>query len=385
MMSSKEDERPRESGPNIRMQVYGVQGGSVVHSTVAGCTFGSNVTVNRIENATVNPNDLKVDSLQGRTEREIINKTHHCIKTHALSKVVEKCQGNGKCVTITGLPGDGKTTLAYMALGALTRQAKVFAVHSKSDYFSITSAGISQVIYILIDNIFGLSVFDKNRLRYWRDVLEDVFTDRTTDRVYLDFRCIKLLLVCRKNVMNEALNYLDKFETLVNCEDSLIDLSSPSYKLSFEEKVQIFEVYSKKRIDEETRDRVCSLSTSHGFPNCCEMFFNIMNKPNLKATEFFTDPVSFLMRSTKALIAEKVSYRLLFEEIIQMDGELDLSTIRQKKPLLTDEVRREAIRELKGSVIEEHRNIVVFKYPAIRAHVTTLLDTMRMRDKLKKH
>ncbi|XP_046543313.1 uncharacterized protein LOC124253552 isoform X2 [Haliotis rubra] len=376
-MSSSKDSGPRESGTNISLNVAGVQGGSVGQSAVTGCTFGPHTIVNRFENVTVNPNDLKVDSLQGCTEREITNKTHHCIKTRALTKVVEKCQGNRKCVTITGLPGDGKTTLAYMALRELKKQAKVFAVHTKSDYFSITAAGISQDIYILIDDIFGLSVFEKKRLQKWRDVLEDVLTDRRSDRIHSDFRCIKLLLVCRINVMNEAQNFLDKFETLVNCEDSLIDLSSPSYKLSFEEKVQIFEVYSQKRIDEETRDVVCSLSTSHGFPNCCEMFFSMMKQFNWKATEFFRNPVSFLMESTKALIAQKASYKLLFEELIQMGGELDLSTIRQKRPLLTDEDRREAINELKGSFIEEQRNIVVFKYPTILARVTTLLDKLR--------
>ncbi|XP_067675592.1 uncharacterized protein [Haliotis asinina] len=371
MMSSKEDERPRESGPNIRMQVYGVQGGSVVHSTVAGCTFGSNVTVNEIVCIKTPNNDCDKESLQARTLYEISNKTRHCVTTRSLTKVLRKCQGQQKCVTITGAPGDGKTTLAYMTLRELQQNCDhdVFAIKSVKEYYTITSVKSPKDTYIMINDVFGMCVFQKDSYDKWRPVLEDVMFDKSLWH-------IKLLLVSRINVLQEAKAYLHKFEAQVSAEDCLFDLNSPSHKLSFDEKVQIFDVYNTQQlVDEDTRDTVCKLSSLHGFPNCCSMFFSI-NQKSCDPTRFFKSPIGALKGSTRVLIAENDSYKKLFMEIIQMDGVLDLNTIRQTKTLLTDEERKRAVNNLKGSFIEEEYESVVFKHPSIFETVSFVIGTI---------
>ncbi|XP_071115151.1 uncharacterized protein [Haliotis cracherodii] len=378
MMSSSEDSGLQgksvpEKMSHTEIRVVGVAGGSVTHAQTTGCSFESQATINTF---VCKSNGSDREPLQVRTLHEITNKTPHCIKTHSLSKVLRKCQRNIKCVTITGLPGDGKTTLAYMALSELQHHSEVFAIKSAKEYFTITSDKCSKdaCTYIMINDVFGMCVFEKESLKEWSGVLKDVLFDRFERRH--DPMHIKLLLVGRTNVFQEARGHLSKFEALVIAEDNLVDLSSPSYKLSFKEKVQIFEVYSEKRIDEKTRDEVCALSTPHGFPNCCTMFFSMMKQRKLKPTEFFTNPIRFLMQTTKVLIAENASYKRLFKEIIQMDGELDHATIGQRKPLMKDVERRKAVNELTGSFIEEQYDCVVFKHPSIFETVSLVIGTI---------
>ncbi|XP_046543311.1 uncharacterized protein LOC124253552 isoform X1 [Haliotis rubra] len=374
-MSSSKDSGPRESGTNISLNVAGVQGGSVGQSAVTGCTFGPHTIVNEIVCIRTPSNDRDKESLQARTLYEITNKTHHCVKTRSLTKVLRKCQRNQKCVTITGAPGDGKTTLAYMTLRGLQHNFDVFAIKSVKEYYTITSVKSPKDTYIMINDVFGMCVFQKDSFEKWRPVLEDVMFDKSPKRHNPNVRHIRLLLVSRFNVLQEGKDYLHKFEARVIAEECLFDLNSTKHKLSFDEKVQIFDVYNTQQlIDEDTRDTVCKLSSLHGFPNCCSMFFNI-NQMSCDPTQFFKHPIGVLMGTTKELIAENDSYKKLFKEIIQMDGELDLSTIRQRRPLLTDEERKGAMNNLKGSFIEEQYESVVFKHPSIFETVSLAIGT----------
>ena len=193
------------------------------------------------------------------------------VETRAFQRLVEIVDDRHMAV-ITGLPGDGKTTMAYhLSLHYHRKGYEHLELHFAKDwkdYVDGTSGkdnGKKQ--FVIIDDIFGRMGVDERKLSEWIslfDLIQNIVVQRKGDLI--------VVCTCRKYVYNAVKTKLSRFSLFT--ASFLIDITSDEGKLNTVEKKAIWHKYAKEySINIDTPSCIYDISSNpHGFPHCVELF-----------------------------------------------------------------------------------------------------------------
>jgi hypothetical protein len=185
------------------------------------------------------------------------------VEPAVLSKVLDKIRTGSACVNITGSPGEGKSTLGYWILWKLQDTRNVYQVSSPKEFDEVikTSAPV-----ILLDDIFGQTVFNQAAWQQWKNSIEDCMN--------ITEKKPNLILISRDFVLKSgARNTENPWKMLVNSEHD-VNISREVVRGNAEKK-RLLESIAKKhnvRLDDDTIKTICNIETPHGFPHACKLF-----------------------------------------------------------------------------------------------------------------
>ena len=199
---------------------------------------------------------------------------------------------------VTGIPGDGKTSMAvHLSLKYNKEGYDHLELHFARDWkdwvdgSSGSDNGKKQ--FILIDDIFGRMSIDERKVSEWSsiiDLMQKVVKQRQG--------CLKVVCTSRKYVFEDIKTKLAQFASFQ--EPSVIDMTQGEFALSNDEKLQIWNKYDKKFNAEIEMPQEClneEKTIPHGFPHCVDLFFNSESLQNVVLQkEFFENPMQCICR-----------------------------------------------------------------------------------------
>jgi energy-coupling factor transporter ATP-binding protein EcfA2 len=164
--------------------------------------------------------------------------TNGTVEPASLKKVLEKIQAGSTCV-ITGSPGEGKTTLGYLVLKHLQETRQVYKVSSPEQFDEVikTSSPV-----ILIDDIFGQTLFKETAWEQWKERIEK-FINMNENKPINEIG--NLILIGRDFVLKSgSRNTEDPWEMFINKRNT-VNISSGVVR-GKEEKNNILNSIAKK-------------------------------------------------------------------------------------------------------------------------------------------
>ena len=193
------------------------------------------------------------------------------VETRAFQELIDVIEDRHMAV-ITGLPGDGKTTMAYHLSLKYHKEGyehvELHFANDWKDYVDGTSGkdkGRKQ--FVIIDDIFGRMSVDERKLSEWLslfDLIQNIVIHRKGDLI--------VVCTCRKYVYMDVKTKLSRFKLFQ--ASYLIDLTSDMVGLNTVEKRDIWDKFAKEysvNIDTPKCVNDC-FSSPHGFPRCVELF-----------------------------------------------------------------------------------------------------------------
>ena len=197
--------------------------------------------------------------------------------------------------TLLGKPGDGKSSTAGHIMLEYRRKGytPVFA-ESVQDWKSLVRGGkstagneIKQIV--VIDDMFGASCVDQNKVGEWLSWIENMVK-------IVEERNGNLIVVCtcRRYIFSDIQSSLERYKCFRKM--SLTDMTDAMFQLSDKEKEKIFNVFAEKyNVTGLDGAEVSHIDPPHGFPLCAEMFCtNTFLQQN--GIAFFQNPVECVQK-----------------------------------------------------------------------------------------
>ena len=193
------------------------------------------------------------------------------VETRAFQELVDIIEDRHMAV-ITGLPGDGKTTMAYhLSLKYYKEGYEHVELHFANewkDYVDGTSGkdkGRKQ--FVIIDDIFGRMSVDERKLSEWTslfDLIQNIVVNRKGDLI--------VVCTCRKYVYMDVRTKLSRFSLFQ--ASYLVDMTSDRVRLNIVEKNALWDKYAKEYSVNMDNPKCikAGLTNPHGFPHCVELF-----------------------------------------------------------------------------------------------------------------
>ena len=231
--------------------------------------------------------DYNILTEQMKTALEVSRKKDSFfVETRAYKELAKKVKTNHWGV-ITGIPGDGKTSMAgHLSLKYNRIGYEYLELHFARDWKDWVDSDKGKKQFILIDDIFGRMSIDERKVSEWSSIIDLM-------QKVVQQRQGKLKVVCtsRKYVFEDVKTKLAQFASFQ--EPAVIDITQSGFALTKDEKLQIWDAYEEKFgktisrsfLDEETEET----TTPHGFPHCVDLYFS---SPSLQNEEdFFDNPM----------------------------------------------------------------------------------------------
>lgn len=224
---------------------------------------------------------------QMKTALEVSKKKDSFFVETRAYKELEKKVKNNHWGVITGIPGDGKTSMAgHLSLKYLRKGYEYLELHFARDWKDWVDSDKGKKQFILIDDIFGQMSIDKRKVSEWSSIIDLM-------QKVVQQRQGKLKVVCtsRKYVFEDVKTKLAQFTSFQ--EPAVIDITQNAFALTKDEKLQMWSAYEGKFettmphsfVDEETEEG----NAPHGFPHCVDLYFS---SPSLQNEEgFFDNPM----------------------------------------------------------------------------------------------
>lgn len=206
-----------------------------------------------------------LESLHERTLFKQWKEDNRTFVSTRACKEVEKLIKSQNLVVVTGNSGSGKTAIIQqIALSYMSQGWTVKPVYSVKDIIDATSRKIAvgepqnRILFVFNDP-FGNEYFDEIKYNLWKEHRE---------RLKTDLKIFKMLLSCRKYILNDA-----RVKGILKDKSCIIDLSEDEFKLDCEEKHKILDSYSSNSdFSKENIDEI--IKTEDYFPLLCKLFFS---------------------------------------------------------------------------------------------------------------
>ena len=277
------------------------------------------------------------------------------IETH-MYKEAQKRLGEKKIVIITGHPGEGKSCMAKHLLLTRSEADRCLNITHSSDWDHVNLSA-NQPAAILIDDIFGVSVFDKGLFDYWRKKLAGLLLAAKKYNIYV-------ILTSRHYILKE-IKLLVKTLPPFNQKGNFILLASN--ELMDGEKVQILESHLKAEERRINRDSVKNCIVNHadfqrtlfrkhrfkfGFPQCAALYSRRDDLFKERGENFFKNPNTFFKQCIEQLSEHEQNFLALILLWIIPKQELHRSKINDY--LMSEEIKlisKELHFEMNGDLV----------------------------------
>ncbi|XP_048254548.1 uncharacterized protein LOC124124855 [Haliotis rufescens] len=346
------------------------------------------------------PLTVAAQKIRKRTESRIQSMTKDMVETEALQKVKEKLDRGATWVTIKGRPGEGKSTIAYMALSDQHTQGRqVYQVVSPEEFNEVITASINPVI--MLDDIFGDLEFDVAEWAKWRPSLRPIVDmkdpDKTTEEDSMDKSTKSkkertkdeqtilkrtapnkgktiIILVGRDYVLKSSLADLGRMADYISSAQYVVEVSS---QRDSNERRKIWHVHAKTKnidFDESTVSRICQSDSPHGFPHVCKMFVTSCEKDQtqLPVDTFFQAPLAFLKQTLDKFLKDEIKVSL-FKAMIKRDGKISGKELEEEDAHGYKYIT--AADDLVGSYLKKEDDTYMFDHPSIYDSVALILST----------
>lgn len=239
------------------------------------------------------------------------------ISTKACKEVENKAKSQN-LVIVVGHLGSGKSAiiqhiaLEYRSQGWIVKPIKrvteITKAYSSREYLE------NKTLFVLNDPI-GKESLDEILYSLWK-------THEESLNVCL--KKVKILLSCRKHVLNSV-----KVKGIFRNESNIVDISNKEFKLTYEEKIKIWNSHSSnKKLSEEELADLVQFETY--FPLLCKLYFT--NERNQKqGWRFFKEPVDVFeeeIRQYREAFPEKYCALVL---LVFFNNSLCINDIRKKE------------------------------------------------------
>ncbi|XP_048254551.1 serine/threonine-protein phosphatase 6 regulatory ankyrin repeat subunit A-like isoform X3 [Haliotis rufescens] len=350
------------------------------------------------------PLTVAARKIRKRTESRIQSMTKDMVETEALYQVTEKLESGATWVTIKGRPGEGKSTIAYMALkDQHTQGRQVYQVVSPEEFNEVITASTNPVI--MLDDIFGDLEFDVAEWAKWRPSLRPVVdmkdTDKTTkkdstdkstkskkERTKDEQTFLKrtapnkgktiIILIGRDYVLKSSLADLRRVADYISSPQYVVEVSS---QRDSNERRKIWHVHAKTKnidFDESTVSRICQSDCPHGFPHVCKMFATTYEKDQtqLPVDKFFQEPLAFLKQTLDKFLKDEIKVSL-FKAMIKSDGKISGQELEEENAHGYKYIT--AADDLVGSYLKKEDDTYMFDHPSIYDCVALILSTKQSK------
>ncbi|XP_071101215.1 uncharacterized protein [Haliotis cracherodii] len=337
-----------------------------------------------------------VQKIRKRTSSRIQSWTQNMVETEGLQQVIDRIQRGATWVTVKGRPGEGKSTVAYMALKDLhSKGRQVFQVVSPDEFNEVIMACPHPVI--MLDDIFGDLEFDGAEWAKWRPSLRPILDVKDMDNLHSTVNVLEvagtsegirgepkqpkktgppkkgpiIILVGRDYVLKSSLTDLGRMADYITNTRHVVEIST---QRNTEEKRKIWNVNAqRKKIDfnETIVSKILQADCPHGFPHVCKMFVTEYEKEkNLIPVEsFFNKPLGFLNQTLHKFLADSIKCDL-FKAMAQRDGQISEQEMEEGNPGYDC---KSAANDLVGSYLKKEDDIYTFDHPSIYDSVALIL------------
>ncbi|XP_048254542.1 uncharacterized protein LOC124115509 [Haliotis rufescens] len=342
--------------------------------------------------------------IRKRTESRIQSMTKDMVETEALQIVTEKLDRGATWVTIKGRPGEGKSTIAYMALkDQHTQGRQVYQVVSPEEFNEVITASTNPVI--MLDDIFGDLEFDVAEWAKWRPSLRPFVdmkdTDKTTEKDSIDKSTKSkkertkdeqtilkrtapnkgktiIILIGRDYVLKSSLADLGRVADYISSPQYMVEVSS---QRDSNERRKIWHVHAKTKnidFDESTVSRICQTDCPHGFPHVCKMFVTTYEKDQtqLPVDKFFQAPLAFLKQTLDKFLKDEIKISL-FKAMIKSDGKISGQELEEEDAHGYKYIT--AADDLVGSYLKKEDDTYMFDHPSLYDCVALILSTKQSK------
>ncbi|OWF53252.1 Ankyrin-1 [Mizuhopecten yessoensis] len=296
-------------------------------------------------------------------------------------------------LTITGQPGDGKSSMAEWLIKKLIMSPKTMPdkgdARSKERFVSYSLAGRGERIYeyvkvnspadwenkvdtskyqvVLIDDIFGTSMVNMHTVRGWKKTLLQISKQIMANMQKL------VVIICLHKSHHEALTgelaYLDLFR-----KDMVFDMTESKFQPEQAWREKIMSANGGYRgLDYREKLNLDYKNISQSYPYVARMFGSVKSF-TMEGPKFFSNPFqSFKNAIQKVLGFNKTIYLTLAIGIL-FDGELELD--KHSFEEFTDK-EQHIIRRLSEALGVEDLNLSKMRYSATLLYGLFLLPTKR--------
>ncbi|XP_046554221.1 uncharacterized protein LOC124263614 [Haliotis rubra] len=375
---------------------------------------GKNLNIGGTQNVGTTPTNQEEEEktptaaqrIRKRTASRIKSWTKDMVETEALKEVKGKLDIGATWVTIKGKPGEGKSTIAYMALKDQYNQGRqVYQVVSPEEFNEVLMACSNPVI--LLDDIFGDLEFDAAELAKWKPSFRPIMdvkhpdkyvekdpvdkstkTEKVSERTKVDPTQKKqtspnkdktiIILVGRDYVLKSSLVNLGRMADYISSPQYVVEVSSQ--RDSYERR-KIWRVHAEAKntnFEESVVSQICKADCPHGFPHVCKMFATAYEKDwtPLQMEMFFQAPLDFL-RKTLDKFLQDTKKRSLFMAMIKRDGKISLQELEEEDSL--GYVSIAAADDLVGTYLKKEDDTYLFDHPSIYDSVSFILSTKQSK------
>ena len=191
--------------------------------------------------------------------------------------------------TLLGKSGDGKSaTAAHIMLQYQDKGFEPMYISTAVQWKTLIEKRKDNETkhIVVIDDMFGGCIVDKHKSDQWMGMFDEMVKIIKASRG-------TLIVVCtsRRYVFSDVEADLINFKFFD--EYYIVDLTTEEYKLTGDEKSEIFDKYSTEyAVPDGDQLDVRNVDTPHGFPHCVEMYCANEALRKKKGVSFFDDPVS---------------------------------------------------------------------------------------------
>ncbi|XP_046558864.1 uncharacterized protein LOC124267919 [Haliotis rubra] len=323
------------------------------------------------------PHLTTIQKLRQRTETRIQTWTEDMVKTEALKKVTDKLDKGASWITIKGSPGEGKSTMAYMALkDQYIKGRQVYQVESPTEFAEVTMTCSSPLV--MLDDILGDLEFSVVEWSRWRPVLRPILDPVEHYKEHKDeeqSRKLTIILVGRDYVLQSSVPDLGRLATFITSSSYVIEVS---LERKVEEKKQIWNALAQGlHFDKETVEQCCYIDCPHGFPHVCRMFLRAYsNDSQISMKEFFSKPLDFLNQTMNKLINDSIK-RKVFMMMIKGDGKVSENELDADEDLGYECLT--TANDLLGSYLKREEDTYTFDHPSVYDSVAFILSRKHTR------
>ncbi|XP_060586054.1 uncharacterized protein LOC132741809 [Ruditapes philippinarum] len=298
---------------------------------------------------TIKQHSARVNARE-RSEKEVsdVLEAQYFVETSMFEQAKQKLNKDG-FIVIEGAQGEGKTT---MGKKLVENPKKCLKINSVADWEMYSST--DDIETVLIDDMFGCTMFDKSESRKWLKIFPQLMSEVSRQK-------LKLIITSRTYILDDAQKKL--FIEHHIKKRNRIEISSE--KLECHEKKQIIKnhlelngrKFGKNLIDSCVRQLNEPSSFIIGFPECARLF-GVQDSLFHKGSSFFKAPMTHIKTCLDTIFKNKDDFVFLAFFVLwsQPSQSLRLSDLEQS-PVKTPISIKRPIEHLGFSLFYSLRHI----------------------------
>ncbi|XP_071098026.1 uncharacterized protein [Haliotis cracherodii] len=277
-------------------------------------------------------------------------------RTSAVDDVIKLLEGNNRWITITGLPGEGKTTLGYMVLETMkAKGATVCVIDNPDDYALFTDNAATMHVFLFKD-VLRYATCDLEIRKQWIHFINNlhrkIVKGEDVSNVYAVFIC---------NKYDEEWKYFGGYDEEI-FHRNVFNLSD-HFRETHSEQTTVLKYFLQKYQTPVQRLDTSIACTKHGFLHCCKLFCEWQKTNQTKQSLlFFSDPLFYVMNIVSAHIHD-VSTMTFLRNMLQNDRFISTKEVVLPKPLS----------QMPGVFLQEDKEMLTFSHPSVRMAVALVV------------